>query len=33
MTNENRYKPTVFILKPSPSARLGTSAVGWFEHR
>jgi hypothetical protein len=30
MTNENRYRPMVFILNSSPCAGLGTSAVGWF---
>jgi hypothetical protein len=33
MTNENRYRPTVFILMPSPSVGLETSAVGWFERK
>ena len=33
MTNENRYRPMVFILNSSPCAGLGTSAVGWFERR
>jgi hypothetical protein len=33
MANENKYRPTVFILLPSPSVGLGTSAVGWFERK